>query len=204
MVTNLPSPRALYSGERISLDSAQLECQSVEIGRLVVTSGDVLTCSPEAIGTPAEKRAHIGATIPPGEHPVILAVYGQGDDRRAAMGCLRWSNEVPVEWSPARKPAYCEHCYPDGFLDMGGVASFWAMIVRDEQLVCKNMYDQMDQSAGGSVEACGWTTIVLDRSTGLNYVLYRSGLEEGCAASYVGLDAHGNPVCVTHIYQILA
>ena len=119
------------------------------------------------------------------------------------MGCFQWSREAPVEWSPAMKPAYCEHRYLDGFLDVMGAGLFWAMIVKNEQLVCKDIYDQIDESAGGSVEACGWMTMILDRSTGLNYVIYRSGIEEGCVAGYLGIDARGRPVCLTNMYPII-
>jgi len=201
-MTETPEPEALRANESISLGSAGLEYQCVEIGRLVVCSGRILSCSPESVGTPEEKDSEIEADIPCGEHPITLAIRGSGDDRRAGLACLRWSDQDVVEWSSARTPAYCEHAYQDGLLDREGSGQFLALLEQDEQAICDRICAEIDESSGGSAEGCGWTTIVLEPSTGLNYVIYRSGLEKGCTASYLGKDAYGRPICLTNVYGV--
>jgi hypothetical protein len=182
---------AFSKGTVVRQDSIAYNFTVRELGKLLITSGKLVAGDPVVlVDRPAFTRH-----FPLGRFPVQVAVATRRDDERVSFARVRFSNARVSKWQLALLPGQKAIALTDKSLYCYGVdAGMGAFIdsVANRQLALQGQtawdkafvqpFEQPD--CQGAVYNFGGHTLAT----------FRTGYGDGCYATFIGLDAHGQ-VC---------
>jgi len=173
------------------------------LGELYLPSGRIAACDPFV----DPEVAPFARAVPSGRYPVDLAVarFDDGDERVAAAR-LRFGVGEPARWEPAVTGR--------GGRDDGGygvdsargcLASTEALTVHAGRLAegdehTERIGEAMARSYRHTRE---WANVVLDEESGLNIIVFSTGMGDGFYDSFWGLDPAGRPACLVTDFGII-
>jgi hypothetical protein len=185
----------------------------VEIGDLVLPSGEVVACDPSRLRWESD-AIPFARTAPPGKYPVILSLVVADEDGavgpRVACAMVRFTAAKPVAWEMAVRPGQDASALPVGkFFGYGVDAGMGCFIDKDtlkalpEEGAEESYYERVCGEMHKNGEHRGWANIVVDPETGGNLTVFSSGHGDGDYASYWGLGAAGELCCLITDFAIL-
>lgn len=173
------------------------------LGELYLPSGRLAACDPFADA----QVAPFARTVPPGRYPVDLAVARfAGGDERVAAARVRFGDGEPARWEPA---ATGGRRGDDGGYGVdsarGCLASAEALAAHaarmgDGDAHAAGLGEAMERSYRHTRE---WANVVLDEASGLNLVVFSTGMGDGYYRSFWGLDPAGRPACLVTDFGIV-
>ena len=195
---------AFADGARAASSFGDVHFYRQPLGELYLPSGRIAACDPFV----DPEAAPFARRVPSGRYPVDLAVArfdGDGDERVAAAR-VRFGVGEPSRWEPAVTGR--------GGRDGGGygvdsargcLASVEALAVHAARMAdgvehAERIGEAMERSYRHTRE---WANVVLDEESGLNIVVFSTGLGDGFYDSFWGLDAAGHPACLVTDFGIL-
>ena len=195
---------AFADGARAASSFGDLRFYRQPLGELYLPSGRVAACDPFV----DPEVVPFARVVPSGRYPVDLAVArfdGDGDERVAAAR-VRFGVGEPARWEPALIAGGAGDA--DGYgVDSarGCLASAEALAVHAARLAegdehAERIGEAMARSYRHTRE---WANVVLDEESGLNLVVFSTGLGDGFYASFWGLDIAGRPACLVTDFGIL-
>jgi Protein of unknown function (DUF4241) len=187
---------AFINGSRMTTGSIVFTTFGVEIGKLRITSGKLITCDPlhiDEYGVP-----FTFSNFPKGEFPVQLAIAKLDKEETVAYARILFSNEPVARWEMALQEG--QKPVPFGQDDIQGYSTdTWSGIYIDTaayQSMDKNLllgeggvvYKEMDKKRRNH-----WRYAMYNIGEH-NLALFSTGYRDGYYASYIGFDTRGN-VC---------
>lgn len=181
-------------------------------GELNVPTGEIVACDPF---TNPERDAFT-RKIPVGKYPVQL--YFDKEEQTIALAWLQISQEKPVTWEMAvledQAIADLKEDYYYGYSVDTGIGCFMDVLSADFLCAAQNMiaekmgddfisyYDNVisDQMAQNQDL---YTNHFPAHDSELNIMMFSTGWGNGVFASYWGVDAAGNVVCLVTDFNIL-
>lgn len=189
--------RAVEEGLRMETFAGPVRQEFLEIGALVVPSGQVAAGDPGFV----EDIQGVGVALKPGRYPVVLSLlsYPDKDQRIAAARVVVGTGKV-ARWEEARSGAYGVDsglgCFVDAQAarDLAGrgpkaLEAFWRKL---DTAVARN-----------EAPTRAWGSVVVEEKSGANLVAFSSGFGDGGYWSYVGYDARGGLVCLLTDFGLL-
>jgi len=191
--------RRLCHGEVFQTDAGRVKIHCRHIGDVVIVSGRMVMCSPEACGL-AGGVSSFEPVLSAGRYPVILALAEQADGTWiVASASVRLTDRLPVSWEVAPLAIYSEHAELDAFMDAEAEKVFGDMMLANETKTWHDMLRALEENSQGYIS---WANILLDERTGLNLIVWANGGDVGSRGNGTGLDAEGRRVCITSFYQL--
>lgn len=173
-------------------------------GSLLLPTGRIVACDPSVIS--GEEEAFV-RTVPPGSHPVSLVLAADAEQTRVAAAIVRFSDASPVSWERARTvedddlemTGYGVDSATGCFLDSSALA-----IVATE-LEPTGQWDQLIEEALEVAPDDEWfsANVPVSQSPPTNAIAFSSGFGDGLYASWFGLDASGNAVCLLTDFEVV-
>lgn len=200
--------RAFRDGEQFGDHTVRVE----DAGLLALPTGRVVACDPAYLAR--DSQPAYTRTVPPGRYPVLLSWLG--DPRvspNVACAGIRFS-DAPVErWELALRPGWDVNTLTPGRSFGYGVDSGTGCFV-DEWAVSRLAPDQerFKNAVNELFDRGAWSyetylasmpvpvrqalqvrtgPAVVDPETGANIISFKSGIGDGCYASYFGLTSDG-------------
>jgi len=146
-------------------------------------------------------------TVPPGSYPVSLVIATDTKQSRGAAAILRFSVASPVSWERARTvedddlemTGYGVDSATGCFLDSSALA-----IVATE-LEPTRQWEQRIEEALEITPDDDWfsANIAVSQSPPTNAIAFSTGFGDGLYASWFGLDADGNAVCLLTDFEVV-
>jgi hypothetical protein len=158
---------------------------TISSGRLVACDGFVFAQSP------------LAGKFPAGKFPVVLAVAQFSNDQRVACAVVQFSSKPASRWNFCG--SYGVDSGTGSYLDAKAAALLEKRLQKDPNGYLKIIAD-MEQR---QVNTWSWANLTLDELTGLNQVLFSSGVGDGGYNCFVGYDDHGKPTKLVTDFQIL-
>ena len=173
------------------------------VGTLVVPSGAIVACDPATGGEPFVER------VDSGQYPVILTLVTENDDARVSYARLVFGDELPTSWKlatwPEKKRGWFNRGQPTGYGVDSAMACF--MDEQAERMLRRN--DGMERPeylsnvlVMNDEQTYDWGSAVLDDETGLNVIVFSSGLGDGYYSSYWGYSAQGEIVALVTDFDV--
>jgi hypothetical protein len=195
---------AFADGARAASSFGDVRFYRQPLGELYLPSGQIAACDPYV----DPEVTPFARAVPSGRYPVDLAVArfdGDGDERVAAAR-VRFGVGEPARWEVAVTGR--------GGRDDGGygvdsargcLASAEALAVLAAQ---RPKGDEYAERIGEAMERSyrhtrEWANVVLDDESGLNLVVFSTGLGDGFYVSFWGLDGAGRPACLVTDFGIV-
>ena len=173
-------------------------------GSLLLPTGRIVACDPSVIS--GEEEAFV-RTVAPGSYPVSLVLATDTEQARVAAAILRFSDASPVSWERARTvedddlemTGYGVDSATGCFLDSSALA-----IVATE-LEPTAQWEQRIEEALEAAPDDDWfsANIPVSQAPPTNAIAFSSGFGDGLYASWFGLDADGNTVCLLTDFEVL-
>jgi hypothetical protein len=207
-------PSEVYSasqnGTKLSNWLGELNIEQINAGEVLFPSGQVLACDPLTI----YQLDPFDQPIPSGRHSVQLSIahITRNSDQRIATAFLLFTKDMPVTWKMATTSGQDVNTLGDdeyfGYGVDSGVGGF--MDPKAGDLLAKR-YAEDDQffdhiinlMRKTYVSTREWAKIVLDESTGLDFMVFSSGFGDGVYASYWGYSESGEVACLMTDFGIL-
>jgi hypothetical protein len=190
----------------------RIHVRQVEIGDLVLPSGEVVACDPSRLGRERD-IVPFARTAPPGKYPVILSLMAGEEgvvDQGVACAMVRFTAAKPAAWEMAVHPGQDASALPVGqFFGYGVDAGMGCFIDKNtlqalaEEDAGEFYHERVIGEMYKSGEHRGWTNIVVDQKSGRNLAVFSSGYGDGVYASYWGLGAAGELCCLITDFAIL-
>jgi hypothetical protein len=202
----LPDFSKLFEeGKEIDTEIGRVVLRVREAGGLTLSSGRVVACDP--LGPPeVEPFARVA---PAGTFPVALSVaHFEDGDRRVAGALVRFGPRAPASWEPALRPGES----PDE-LDEGEIFGYPVdsgtgcfMDAETARLVLSipdfdDFFDALSDELEETYENT-WSWANVEVAAGHNVVAFSTGVGDGMYASYFGLDAAGEVVCLVTDFSL--
>lgn len=177
------------------------------VGELVVTSGKLVARDPGYF----EDIAPFTKEVSPGRYPVILALahFERTADERVASAMVRFSDRKAIRWEWAKRVdpqsdtlkkeepfCYCVDSGTGCFMDKEAADFLLEWKEEDEN----DLYTFLNEGEHSIVEGWEW---LLDSSTGMNVIAFRSGWGDGGYPSCWGYDANDDFVCLATDFGVL-
>ena len=173
-------------------------------GSLLLPTGRVVACDPSVIS--GEEEAFV-RMVPPGSYPASLVLATDTEQARVAAAILRFSDASPVSWERARTvedddlemTGYGVDSATGCFLDSSALA-----IVATE-LEPTGQWEQRIEEALEVAPDDDWfsANIAVSQSPPTNAIAFSTGFGDGLYASWFGLDAAGNAVCLLTDFEVV-
>lgn len=185
--------------------------RQVEIGEIVLSSGQVVACDPSNLVWDAIPFAR---AVPPGRYPATLCITDVRDqpnfDRRVACALVRLTPEKPSTWQLALRPGQDVSGLPAGkffgYSVDAGMGCFvdskaFEALSKDavEKLYEDRVFAEIEKSGGEQ----NWWSITINETTGDNLLFFDSGFGDGAYPSFWGLDRTGKPCRLVTDFGIL-
>jgi hypothetical protein len=158
---------------------------TIASGRLVAGDGFAFESEP------------VSGEFPTGRFPVILTVAQFSNDQRIACAVVQFNS------NPARRWEFCGSYGVDSgtgsYLDPKAAALLEKRLVKDPDSYLQ-VIAEMERR---QVNTWSWANLVLDEATGLNQILFSSGVGDGGYNCFVGYDDQGKPTRLVTDFQIL-
>jgi hypothetical protein len=170
------------------------------LGKLVITSGRVLTCDPVILTD--TNMTPLPFVFAPGRYPVHAATapiaLGGGRDR-VVLAVVYLSDQAVVRWQDWEEaPRYIVDAGTACVMDMEAARSLLAQRQADEPYGERLFFLMREQPPFGL-----WTNVVLDLVTGANMVAMDSGLGDDLYATRAGYDADQKVVCLLLDFRVI-
>jgi Protein of unknown function (DUF4241) len=187
---------AFINGSRFTTGNVVFITFGIEIGKIRIKSGKLITCDPlhiDEYGVP-----FTFSNFPTGEFPVQLAIAKLDKEETVAYARILFSNEPVVRWEMALQEG--QRPVPFGQDDIQGFSTdTWSGIYIDTAT-----YQAMDRSLLLGENGVVYKEMDRNRRNHFRYAMYNfgehnfaifsTGYRDGYYASYIGYDAKGN-VC---------
>ncbi|HEV2863531.1 MAG TPA: DUF4241 domain-containing protein [Pyrinomonadaceae bacterium] len=188
-------------GTEVDTEIGRVVLKTRPAGTLTVTSGRVVACDPLT----SPETEPFTRPVPAGSFPVTLSVaHFEDGDRRVAGALLRFAGREAATWEPALRPgddpSELEEGEIFGYPVDSGTGCF--MDEETERLVLDHMEPEAFTDAllaeleRTFENTWSWANIEFDPDSGANLVAFSAGLGDDHYASYFGLDADGEVVCL--------
>ncbi|HYE15685.1 MAG TPA: DUF4241 domain-containing protein [Pyrinomonadaceae bacterium] len=194
-----PDFSKLFEDGRVveSADFGRVTLKVHAAGELVLTTGRVAAFDP---ATSPETEAFAEA-LPPGRYPVVLSVaHFEDGDQRVAGAMLKVGEGAATKWEMALLPGqdvselgegevfgYAVDSATGCFADEEAAARYLDAIEADEEFFDR-VGDLLDETY---VDTWSWASVEFDPATGLNMIVFSTGMGDGLYASYLGRDDSG-------------
>ena len=173
-------------------------------GSLLLPTGRIVACDPSVIS--GEEEAFV-RTVPPGSYPVSLVLAADAEQTRVAAAILRFNDASPVSWERARTvedddlemTGYGVDSATGCFLDSS------ALSIVATELEPTGQWEQRIEQALEVAPDDDWfsANIAVSQSPPTNAIAFSSGFGDGLYASWFGLDAAGNAVCLLTDFEVV-
>lgn len=204
----LPDFSVLFvEGKEIETEIGPVVLRRRAAGELTLTSGRVVACDPLTLADaePFTRAAPIGT------FPVTLSVaHFEDGDRRVAGVLVRFADRGVARWEMAvhsgEEPSELSEGEIFGYPADSGTGCF--MDDETASLVAEHMdEDEFADALGAELERTyedtwSWANVEFDPDAGANVVAFSTGVGEGLYASYFGLDAAGEVVCIVTDFSL--
>lgn len=202
----LPDFSKLFEeGTEIDTEIGRVVLRVREAGRLTLASGRVVACDP--LSEP--DAGPFARGVPAGTFPVTLSVaHFEDGDRRVAGALVRFSGGAPASWELALRPDENPSDLDEGeifgypvdsgtgcFTDEGTARLVLSHPDPDE--FADTLIDEMERNYEDT-----WTWADIEVTAGHNLVAFSTGVGDGTYASYFGLDAAGEVVCLVTDFSL--
>jgi hypothetical protein len=198
--------QAFKNGEALKSGPVDLVMRQCEIGEILLPSGRVVACDPIHL---YDLRPFAGETAP-GRYPVVISIAEARESgaQRVACAMLRIRNETPVRWELATKiktgadQIYDNETHGYGvdvglgsFMDLEAAHLLQAKMDEDDRY-----HDHIFESL--EVHHPEWASIELDPVSGLNFMVFQTGLGDGFYSSFWGYDKFDNITCLVTDFDL--
>ncbi len=202
---------ALNDGFRLDHFLGGLVVRVEDAGGLSLPSGQVVACDPGYLEHP-DLWPPFARAVPPGRYPVRVGVVHL--DRgavRVALAALILDPAPPVRFELATRPGEDAATLGPGEsfghgVDSGTSCFLDFQAAREVHERCQR-WDRHRQGSQPELSVGRdrhWANSVLDPATGLNMVMFPSGIGDGRYSSYWGFDAADRLVCLVTDFELLA
>ena len=207
-MSQLPDFSSLFAeGKEIDTEVGRVVLRLRPAGTLTVSSGWVVACDPLS----APETEPFTRPAPAGTFPVTLSVANFEDgDRRVAGALVRFGEREAASWELALHPDDAPSELGEGEI-FGYPVDSGTGCFMDEQtarLVLDHMeHEEFADALTAEMERTfentwSWANVEFDPDTGANIVAFSAGVGEGSYASYFGLDADGEVVCLVTDFSL--
>lgn len=169
------------------------------LGKLVITSGRILTCDPAVLT--ATNMTPLPFAFAPGRYPAYAATapisLGGGGDR-VVLALVLLRDQAVTHWQAWEEaPRYIVDSGTACIMDMDAARSLLALRQADERYgrILPLMIEQPPLGL--------WTNVVLDLATGANMVALQPGLGDDLYATRAGYGANQEVVCLLLDYHVV-
>lgn len=199
--------RLFAEGREIETEIGRVVLRLRAAGELTVTSGRVVACDPLVL----HETQPFTRAVPAGTFPVTLSVaHFEDGDRRVAGAMLRFREGEAASWELALHPGEDASELGEGEIYGYPVDSGTGCFMDDEtaRLVNEHMdeeefADALDDEMERTYEdTWAWANIEFDPDSGANIVAFSTGVGDGLYASFFGLDAAGEVVCLVTDFSL--
>lgn len=182
----------------------------VELGRLKITSGQIVACDPLVyFDAPA-----FTVTVPPGDYPVRLAYAVLAEDHyRVALARVDFSSAPAVRWEMALTPGQSLETLKKGEVFTYGVDSgtgafadadafAWADTRSDGEALSDAWISAGEAEGAARAIPHGFLALV-EAGPRSNIAIFSSGWGDGGYASWFGYDAEGRVVALVTDFAVV-
>jgi hypothetical protein len=182
----------LQEGASVTNEFGSFVLHLTNVADLTIASGKLVACD----GFVFESEPVYGE-FPTGRFPVVLTVAQFSNDQRIACAVVQFNSNPASRWE------FCGSYGVDS-----GTGSYLdpkaAVLLEKRLLKDPNGYLQViAEMERRQVNTWSWANLVLDEATGLNQILFSSGVGDGGYNCFVGYDNQGNPTKLVTDFQIL-
>ncbi len=184
---------AFIKGTVITTRKTIFNSYGINIGKIKITSGKLITCDPlhiDEYGTPLTK------VFPTGEFPVQLAIARLEDEEVVAFARINFSDEPVAKWEMALNEK--QKAVPFGQDDIKGYSTdSWTGLFIDTAA-----YRSIDKEQILREDGTAYKELEKNRRKNWRYAMYNfgdhnaalfsTGYQDGYYATYIGYDAKGN------------
>ena len=181
-----------------------------QVGELFLPSGSVVAC--DALFDPLGKPFDV--QLPPGRYPVVVSIAKIEHDRDERIACamLRISKNKPVRWVMATTADQDTTQIPEdhifGYPVETGTGCFMSIEAAhwlNEKMNKDQNYSEylMERMQENYTHTRDWADVKLDPESGLNIVIFSTGLGDGLYASYWGYDNTNEVACLVTDFGLL-
>lgn len=180
-----------------------------EAGSVLVPSGGIVACDP--LVNP--ETPSFTVQVPPGRYPIVLSLARMDSgDERVALAMLRVSSQAPRRWEAAVLPGQDPgKLGEDEFYGYGVDAGLGCFMSSEASQALVGKMQEHEDYFEEILEAVeknyihtrNWVEWPLDESSGLNMVIFSSGMGDGAYGSYWGYDEAGQVACLVTDFGLL-
>jgi hypothetical protein len=202
----LPDFTKLFEeGKEIDTEIGRVVLRVREAGRLALASGRVVACDP--LSDP--EAGPFARGLPAGTFPVTLSVaHFEDGDRRVAGALVRFGAGAPASWELALREDEDLSDLDEGEIFgypvdsgtgcfMDGETARLALSHPDPDALADALIDGMEKNYENT-----WSWADVEVADGRNLVAFSTGVGDGTYASYFGLDAAGEAVCLVTDFSL--
>ena len=194
-------------GQKVDSEIGRVVLGMRPAGTLTVTSGWVVACDP--VSSP--ELEPFTRPVPAGAFPVTLSVaHFEDGDRRVAGALVRFADREAASWElalrPGDDPSELEEGEVFGYPVDSGTGCFMdestARLILDHtdpEEFADALTAELDKTYE---DTWSWANVELGPDTGANLVAFSAGVGDGFYASYFGLDADGEVVCLVTDFSL--
>jgi hypothetical protein len=204
----LPDFSKLFAeGKEVETEIGRVVLRLRPAGELTVTSGWVVACDP--LTSPEVEP--FTRPVPVGTFPVTLSVaHFEDGDRRVAGALVRFGAREPATWELALHPGEDLSELGEGEIFGYPVDSGTGCFMDEEtaRLVIDHAdAEEFSDTLAAEMERTyedtwSWANVEFDPDAGSNIVAFSTGVGDGRYASYFGLDADGEVVCLVTDFSL--
>jgi hypothetical protein len=192
-------------GREIDTEIGRVALRTRDVGTLTLASGRVVACDPLA----SPEMEPFARAVPAGAFPVTLSVaHFEDGDRRVAGAMVRFAGGAPASWEPALRAGDDLSELGEGEIFGYPVDSGTGCFMDDEtaRLVLSDLDpEDFSDALVGEMDKTyedTWSWANVGVAGDRNIVAFSAGLGDGVYASYFGLDAAGEPVCLVTDFSL--
>lgn len=183
----------LVGGVRFTNEFGSFTLHLTNIADITIASGKVVACDGFVFDSHPLK-----AEFPTGKFPVCLAVAQFTNDQRVACATVRFGTNPAVRWE------FCGSYGVDSgtgcYMDVQAAKLLEKRMEREPNYFMKLIPELEKQQ----VNTWSWLNLRLEEASGLNAVLFSSGVGDGGYNCFVGYDAAGKLTKLVTDFSILS
>ena len=183
-------------------DGEDVSIEVCEVGRLNVTSGNVVACDGLIPSTKAFAEA-----VKPGSYPVLLSIALLYDELpKVACAMLRLKDGMPTNWKWAAIAGQGEAVEQEdettGYWVDCGVGCFADLDAMQTLIASPDVYNRLQKEV--NQPGIKIVDFQLDSSSLSNVIVFSSGYGDGTYPTYCGYDNDANLLCFATDFGVIA
>ncbi len=195
---------ALWNATAVGTTPGAWTLRRHDSGSLLLPTGRIVACDPSVIS--GEEEAFV-RTVPPGAYPVSLVIASDSEQACVAAAIVRFADSAPVSWERART-AEDEDLEMTGYGVDSATGCFLdssALAIVSTELEPSGQWERLIDQALEAAPDDDWFSgdIHVSQSPPTNAIVFSSGMGDGLYASWFGLDAAGNAVCLLTDFEVV-